>query len=181
MNDLQLISLIDQALETGFTAQNLLVSSQQDYQPTTQGMNSGPTVYYHVLATERHGFATTTDALNNAIPPVMIRTTSQLLITGFQFNAKSIVDPTTATSQTLTANDLTRIAAGILNNEDTKNFLQSNGVQVIRIQNSRITYWKDEKGRFEGDPSFDCFFVHQDITTAAIGSTKIFAPGLYPV
>lgn len=177
MNDNLLISFIISALNTGLTAAGITgVSVEQSYQPTDQGTTSGPTIYLHKISMQRYGFLKRSNSFVNG---VNTHKEKQLLITTYQLNATAIQNP--AETAALTAGDYVETAAAILNSDAARLFLQANKIQVERIKVGRQTYFKDDKDRFESDPSYDCSFIHSLVRTSITPSTNVTVAGIYPV
>ena len=178
MNEMQLAALVKTALVAGLTTLAIVANVKQDYQPTGQGLPSTPTIYFHLGDSSRIGWPSYRNTFNGN---QMIRTKTELMTRTLQISATAIVVPDADNSQTLTANDLIDYAVSILNDASTLAFFAASQVQVDRIKGTRQTYFKDDKGRDEASPTFECTVIYPKVTTSVIGSTKVIKSGVYPI
>jgi hypothetical protein len=171
MNDQPLQTLIIAAINAGLTERAVSgIAVKMGYQPTAQGVPSGPAIYLHKVADWPYGYPQFADVYNGT-PGFVTHTETQRMITTYQLNASVLLDPSNANA--LTASDLVNLARDILQTQTSIVSLRSSGVAVFRITAGRQTFFVDDKGRFEGDPSYDCSFQHSRITSYAIPSTKV--------
>jgi hypothetical protein len=169
MNELQLAALIVQALMTGLAARGVTgVTIKQRYQPTAQGTPSNPTIYFQKISSWRYGYPRTSDLANQS-PGVNAHVETFNMIVTYQINATCVVDPTNVNA--LTAGDYVELAVDILQSYATRIFLKNSNVGLFRIVKGRITYFGDDKDRFEADPSYDCSFSYQRVITSTVPST----------
>lgn len=171
MLDLQLQTLIKTILVDGFIALNITVEVDQNYQPTQQGANIDPTIYFFDVGPDkRYGFTEKKDVWIPATPPdtggLMQHTESQWMESMYQFSALATQNP--ADLNALTAKDLLNYAAYILNSDVSQATLQSNGVGMERITQIRSVPFVNEKGLYQKNPSFDVVFTHQQIITTTV-------------
>lgn len=184
MNDAQLFSNIISVIEQGLTARGITgVSVQQDYQTSLQGAVSGPAIYLHRVGPNRpYGWLERKNKWD-AVNKVNVHTETQLVITTIQINAKVQLDPTLVNFDPaqMTASDYVNAARSILNSDFARWTLRQNGIAVERITEGRAIYAKDEKERFEQDPSYDCNFEHEEVTISNTPSTPNIVPNVHVV
>lgn len=150
---------------------NILTISQDQY--TQQGAPSQPVILISKIGDNRYGFLGREDKWDRATSK-MIHTETQAYETMFQINGLSIQNPANQTQYT--AADLVNIAAAIMNSDQTNFGLRELGIGILRITQIRNPYFKDDKGRFEADPSFDFTVEHDQViisTTPVISEVVI--------
>lgn len=157
------------ALRAGLTAQGSptdpkdpnYIQILQNFQPTSQGMPSGPTLYIHKLGDRRYGFLGRTDEWDPDVKTEK-HTETQVMESMFQISALSIQNPKLGAAQ-LTASDIANMAAGILQSDVTREFLTAKGLNIYRITDVRNPYFVDDKARYEAAPSFDFTLQHEQV------------------
>lgn len=148
-------------MNAGLAAQGITgVSIKQAFQPTNQGMNSGPTLYLHKLGDHRYGYLNRTDVWD-AAHSQMVHTERQIYETMFQCTALSIQDPTNINGTT--ASDLANAAVSIMQSDVTVNALLAQSIGIYRVTDVRNPYFVDDKQRYEANPSFDFTLQHEQI------------------
>jgi hypothetical protein len=174
MLDNQLISLVIGTITAQEAAAGIPGTPiAQAFQPTQQGVNTGPTVYLYKVGDRRYGFAGRSDVWNQT-SSTMVHTETQQYETTLQFSALATQDPATPTQYT--ASDLLNLIAYTLQSSATVAALQAQGVGVERITDVRNPYFTDDRDRFEASPSFDVVLTHkQTVTTSTpiLQSTEI--------
>lgn len=154
------------------------VTVSQSYQPTQQGVFSGPSVYFFKVSDKRYGFLDRVsywDEVNSQ----MVHTETQDYETTFQVNALSIQDPSDTDS--ITASDLVNTVSAILQSDSTVETLNSLDIGILRITDVRNPYFIDDKDRFEASPSFDFTLTHKQIYTTTVPVTLTIEPNIYRV
>ena len=154
------------------------VTVKQMFQPTMQGVNTGPTIYFYKVGDHRYGFLGRHDKWD--VPTsTMYHTENQLYETTFQISAWVINDPNLPNSYT--ASDLVTGAAMVMQSDYMANILNTAGVGILRITEQRNLQFIDDRGYYEQSPSFDFTLTYtQSIvtTTPVIASTTF---DIYPV
>jgi hypothetical protein len=171
VNEATLYTFILAALNAGLVAMGITgVTVSQDFQPTIQGEPSGPTLHLHTVSIQRYGYLGREDVYANG---ENTHTETQVMIATLQINAKVNNDPTMPQYNplALTAMDYVNAAASVLQNDFTRYTLKNNGIGVFRITEGRVNHFKDEKQRYEADPSYDCMFTYTSVITSVTPST----------
>lgn len=179
MLDNQIIQLFLPIIRNGLIAAGYLgVAIKQMNQPTQQGVNTQPTVYYYKISDHRYGFRKSEDVWDDNIEK-MVHTEIQDYETTFQINALVIQNPTTPNQYT--ASDLVNIVAQIMQSANTINTLTRNNVGIYKITDIRNPYFLDDRDRFEASPSFDFTLTHKQVSTSTNPVIQSFIPGIYPI
>jgi len=179
MNDNQVIKVLYSILRAGLTEYGFpLVALKQSNQPTQQGVNRLPTVYFFKVSDRRYGFLKSEDKWN-ADTQVMVHTESQTYESIFQLSALAIQDPKDTDS--ITASDLVSYAASILQSDLTVQALLAEGIGILRITDIRNPYFKDDRDQFEASPSFDFTLVYDRTRVTQSPVLESFDVGTYPV
>lgn len=178
MLDSPLIQLFLGVIQAGLTAQGYAeVEITASYQPTQQGVDEAPTVYYHKIADKRYGFlgrSSQYDSLSGNIT----HTETQLYETTFQISTLVISDPSISSYD---ASDLANIVAMILQSDSAVDTFNAADVGIYRITDVRNPYFLDDKDRFEASPSFDFTLTHKQINTTIVPKIQTAVAGIYPV
>jgi hypothetical protein len=159
MTDNQMIQLFLPIIQAGLLADGFTnVTVKQSNQPTQQGVNSNPVVYFFKVASKRYGYLgryAKWDSVNN----VMVHTETQYYETTFQVSALVRQFPTTPNQYT--ASDLINEVASIMQSDNTLGILNDSGVGILRVQELVNPYFVDDRDNFEASPSFDFTLVSQ--------------------
>lgn len=148
---------------------------KQAFQPTQQGVNTKPTAYIHKIASRRTGYPQRSDTWD-ANAGKMIHVETQNMETTFQVSALALQDPKQESQ--LTASDILDSISYILQSEATIEALMAQEVGVLKINDGRESYFKDEQDRFEVAPSFDFVLTHKRIVSSenrVLSSTRFEA------
>lgn len=159
MNDNDLIRLFLPIINTGLTNAGYTgVTVKQGNQPTQQGVNTNPSVYFYKLYDKRYGFLRRDDEwdLDN---DTMIHTEIQLYETTFQI--ESLVRQIPLTPYQYTASDLINEVAAIIQSDYARQILTSSNVGILRVSDVRNSYFTDDRDQFEAIPSFDFTLTHR--------------------
>jgi len=151
---------------------------KQSNQPTMQGINTVPTVYFFKVANKRYGFLGRNDVWND-VDSEMVHTESQYIESTWQFSALVLQNPSNTSLPT--ASDLINDVASIMQSDKTRNILNASGVGVLRVADIRNPYFQDDRDNFEASPSFDITFVYQNIRTSTSPVITDFVPAIYGV
>lgn len=165
MLDNDLIREIIAAIKTGLATYDGLsdVPVKQTYQPTNQGIETGPAVYLFKIGDKRIGSPHKLDKWDQE-NSVMVHTYRQWYETTFQISALSIQNPREEDS--LTASDLVNTVSAILQSDATLGILRANDIGVLRVMDIRNPYFVDDKDRYEANPSFDFIVTHEQVVVS---------------
>jgi len=162
MLDNELIQIFRPLIIAGLTARGFNgVSVVQAYQPTQQGINTGPTVYFFKVGDHRYGYLHRKDEWDPDEEKI-IHTETQLYETTFQISALVTSNPSNI--NTYTASDLVNTVSAILQSDATLDALQDAGAPILRITDIRNPYFTDDRDRFEENPSFDFILIHEQVS-----------------
>jgi hypothetical protein len=176
MTDNQVIAALISAIEAGFTLFNVEnVEVLGNYQPTQQGGPDGDAIFIHKLPSKHYGHPIEKNVPNESGGFDQTRTFIRL--SNWQINAQATVDPADVNART--ASDLVQTAADILNMPEARASLDAAGIGLERVTNIRVTYVKNEKDRFEGEPSFDITLNHSKTYSTAERSIVRAEPDIH--
>lgn len=161
MRDNELIALIIDTVVSQEAAAGIPgLPLKQAYQPTQQGVNTGPTGYLHKIGDRRVGFPLVSDRWDPDLEK-MVHTELQKYETTIQFSALATQDP--KTPERYTASDILNLVAYTLQSSAAIAAFEAAGVGVLRVTDVRNPYFLDDRQRFEASPSFDATFTHQRV------------------
>jgi hypothetical protein len=155
----------------GYTAP--VVGVKQNDQPTTQGVPTGPTVYFKKMGDHRYGFPGWEDVWDT-VGLVEQHVERQMYETTFEVMALVISNPTVV--NTYTASDLVNAVAQIMSSYLTLVTLNTAGVSILRISEVSNPYFIDDMDRYEASPTFEFTLTYEQVyvtTTNAITMTEI--------
>lgn len=179
MLDNQLIQLFLPIISTGLIAngyENIaLVAGNQ---PTSQGVNTGPTVYFYKLHDVRYGFKETSDKYDEVLQQE-IHTELQQYETTFQVSALVIANPLVV--DTYTASDLVNQVAAILQSDSAIETLNASDVGIYRIRDSKNPYFIDDKDRAEANPLIEFTLTHKQVNISVIPVLDSIQTNIYRV
>jgi len=164
----QLKKLFLSIINTGLIADGYAgVAVKQANQPTQQGINTQPTVYFYQIGVKRYGFLGRTDVWNN-IESEMVHTESQYYETTFQVSALVLQYPQSPSQYT--AIDLVNEVASIMQSDNTLAILNSSGIGILRISDISNPHFVDDRDQFESSPFFEFTLVSQSsrVTTTPV-------------
>lgn len=158
MLDNQLIKIFYPIIKQGFIDFGLgSVIVRQSYQPTQQGTETTPSVYFFKVSDKRYG-SPAKDSFYDSGLDEQKQVYRQLYETTFQISALAAQDPKDTNS--LTASDLVNITSEILQLDSTIEELKDNDVGILRITDIRNPIFTDDRDQFEESPSFDFTLRH---------------------
>lgn len=161
MLDNPLITLIISIIIAGESAAGISNTPvKQAFQPTQQGINTGPTAYMFKVADKRKGWPQKSDVWDK-INSIMVHKELQEYETTFQISTLSTQDPKNPAQYT--PSDILNLIAYILQNDKTIQTLTDNGLGILRIGDVRNPYFTDDRQRFESNPSLDFVITHKQI------------------
>lgn len=176
MQDNQLWALLISVINTGLTARGITATVQQSYQPTQQGVQTGPSVILSNVTAKRYGSPN-----NKSVPATgdtATQTESYIVERTIQVGALSIQNPK---KPGRTAFDIVDAVSAIMQSEATRNTLRAAGVGIIRIQDIRTPYFLDDKNLHESDPSFDFTVNYTQSNSATVPTVVGYDYGIHPV
>ena len=135
----------------------------QAFQPTQQGVNTGPTAYLYKIYDVALGSPQRSDVWNQTSETI-VHTETQEYETTFQISALSTQDPNNQNQ--LTASDILNLIRSILQSTSTIAALAAQGVGMLRVHDIRNTPFVDDRGRNEYSPSLDFTVQHKQIITS---------------
>jgi len=166
---------------------------KQAFQPTNQGVNSGPTAYMYKIGdeligspwrgeaptggdylTENNDYLTTEagDNLIEETDEVLVHTEIQQYATTFQISTLSTQDPANTTQYT--ASDILNLIRSILQSDATISTLNDNDVGILRVDSVRNTPFIDDRNRNEYSPSMDFTVTHHQIINSISNAVSSF-------
>lgn len=159
MTDNELIRLFLPIIKAGLVDDGFTnVTVVQSYQPTQQGANSGPTIYFYKLGDHRYGWRRATDEWDEENSR-MVHTEIQFYETSFQVS--SLVTQRPQVPLSYTASDLVNEVAAILQSDKTIVTLNNSDVGILRVTEVRNPYFTDDRDQYEASPSFDFVLTHK--------------------
>lgn len=139
------------------------VAVVQANQPTIEGINDSPTVYFYKIGNELAGFPGWLDNWDGI--SMQHSETQYYFIT---FKVFSLVQQYPITPNQYTASDLTNAVASILQSASTVTTLNLNGMNVLKIKNLDNPYFVDDKKQYEAIPSFDFVLSYKNVRISEI-------------
>lgn len=175
--DNQLIQLFLPIINAGLLADGFTnVTVKQSNQPTMQGINTTPTVYFFKVNNKRYGYLGRDDTWNGS---QMVHTELQYFETVFQVSALVLQNPKFTSLPT--ASDLVNEVASIMQSDNTRAILNSSGVGILRISDILNPYFVDDKDNFEASPSFDFTLVYENTRTSTTPIINTFVPNFIAI
>ena len=135
---------------------------KQSNQPTMQGINTAPTIYFFKLGDKRYGWLGRDDVWDS-VHSQMVHSELQYIESAWQMSALVLQNPSDLTVPT--ASDLINEVSSIMQSDKTRDILNASGVGILRITDIRNPYFQDDRDNFEASPSFDITFVYENIRT----------------
>jgi hypothetical protein len=158
LSDNQLIQIFLPIIKNGLVQDgfnNVIV--KQSNQPTQQGINTSPTIYFFKVASKRYGFLGRYDKWNNT---QMIHKEVQYMESTFQISALVLQYPTTPNQYT--ASDLVYEVSSIMQSDNTRDILNESGIGILRVTDLLNPYFVDDRDQFEASPSFDFVLTYEN-------------------
>ena len=162
----QIAISIRSALLPRLQARNINAEVKQGNQPSAQGVPTGPLVFFFIVLNKRYGFPERSTEWDEGAQ-AMRATVSEVIETTIQFGALSTQNP--ADDFALTAGDILKATASVLQSDAALADLRRDGLGVLRVQDLRTGYTVGDKGEFMASPSFDIVVTHRDTTSEIIG------------
>lgn len=151
----------------------------QSYQPTQQGVPTGPCAFLQIICHDRIGQPQRADIYAAGSPPTMTHTETQVMLAQFQISALSTQDPTSTTQYT--AADIVNLIAMILQNQQIVEYLESQGCGIQLASPTRNPKFLNDRDRFEASPSFDFNVTYNLIVSQSQNVLQSTEVGIFPV
>ena len=143
-------------IDNGF----LNVTVKQANQPTQQGIQSNPAVYFFKVSSKRYGYLGRRDVWDEDTQS-MQHAESQYFESVWQVSALVLQNP--ATPNQYTASDLVNEAASIMQSDNTRDILNKSGVGILRVSDLTNPFFVDDRDNFEASPSFDFVLTYENV------------------
>lgn len=141
------------------------VEVKQSFQPTQQGANTPPTIYFFKLSDRRRGWPAKFNT--PAAPGFMTHTELQYYETTFEVMSTWSQDPSVIS---YTAADLVNYVAYILQSDSCISTLAQSNVGILKVFDVQNRLSLDDRDVHEAYPSFDVIFTHQQVISNTINS-----------
>lgn len=170
MLDNQLIALIISTLTAGEAAAGITGTPiKQAFQPTQQGVNTGPTAYLYKIGDARIGSPARKDEYNSSTNR-MVHTEMQQYESTFQISTLATQNP--STSEKYTASDILNLISYILQSSDTIAALEAQGVGILRVRMLTNPYFTDDRQRNEASPALEFVLTHKQTITTNVPAVR---------
>lgn len=162
MLDNELIALLRTLIIQQFAAYGLpQINVKQKYQPESQGTPVPATAFLFKIGDRRIGSPERKDEWDQ-LNQVMIHTEKEQYETTFQAAALSIQNPADVVS--LTASDILNKISAILQGDAALELFKLNKIGILRITDIRNVPFRDDRDRYEFEPTFDFTVTHEQVT-----------------
>lgn len=165
------MALIISTLTTMMAQQGYPIAIQQSYQPTQQGAPIGPFVTVNYVSSRRYGYPQVLEQINQEAQTVD-RTEIYWLEETYQITAFVTANPADISSPT--AYTYATRAAAVLQSQQARNILLSNGIGFQRIIDIRTPYFQDDRDRQQLAPSFDLVVTRQEMLIYSVPIVAAF-------
>lgn len=153
MTENEIFAALRQALLEGFTDLQIIGDVKRNYQPTKQGANSQPTIYFSLVSQRRYGYLQREDIPNGEVMRHIEKQQYEAII---QFTGQVLEGADTSIRTT----DLLNEAAYILQRDTTRLSLRDKGIGIQRATDIRQVFNTDEQDKYQSTPSFDLTITH---------------------
>ncbi len=179
MTDNQLFRLMLPLIHDGLRTLGIAdLAIKQQYQPTQQGMPSGPAIFLHKIGDYRYGYPQRKSVWDHESKK-FVHMESIWMQTSFQVNA--LVPQNPEQPDLLTASDLLNLSAIVLQSDATRQALQKHELGIYRVQDIRQTYFINDRQQFEASPSFDFTLTHRHTIKSCVPLVETFEQKIYRV
>lgn len=159
MTDNDVIRVFLPIIKSGLTLDGFTdVIVKQNWQPTLQGAETNPTVYFQKIANKRYGYAGRLDTWNS-LTSSNVHVEEQWIEATYQVTALVLQD--VHNTNKYTASDLVNEVAAILQSDNTINTLMQNGIGVLRITELTNQFFTDDRDQYEASPTFDFVLTYK--------------------
>jgi hypothetical protein len=152
MTDNDLIKLFRPIVIDGLSAAGYIdVSVKSSYQPTQQGINNNPTVYFFKSPSKRYGYQAGLSKWNSTTSEMDHLELQQIEAS---FTVSALVTQNPNITNSYTACDLVQEVALILGSQQTIFTLAQSSVGILRTTEILNPYFIDDKDQYYASPSF---------------------------
>lgn len=149
------------------------VQVKQTNQPTQQGVNTTPTVYFYKVSDRRYGFLRRYSEWDT-VTSTETHLEDQWYETKFQLSSLVLQNPKTPNEYT--ASDLVNSCAAILQSDSSRETLASKDVGILRISDVSNPYFSDDRDQYEASPAFEFILTHRQtrVTTEPVILSSVY-------
>ena len=177
--DNSLIQIFLPIINDGLVADGFMdITVKQANQPTQQGIQSNPAVYFYKAGMKRYGFLGRNSEWN-ADSSEMDHIESQYYESTWRVQALVLQNP--ATPNQYTASDLADEVASIMQSDNTRDILNTSGIGILRVTDIVNPYFVDDRDNFEAVPSFDFVLVYENQRPSVVPVISQFTPDIYQI
>lgn len=168
MRDNQLIQIFLPIIQQGLIDAGITgVTVAQENQPTQQGINDNPTIYFQKISSKRCGFQGFRDVWNEENEEMEH---TEIILMECMFKVSCLFKQNPSTPDQLTASDLVQEVALILNSQKTIQTLQSYEIGIMRLMDITNMYFINDRDQYYAKPSFNFIlrFVERRLSTVPV-------------
>jgi hypothetical protein len=151
---------------------------EQSSQPTMQGINTKPSIYFFKVGSKRYGYLGRDDVWD-ADAVDMVHSEKQYYESTWQVMALVLQSPLTPNAYT--ASDLVTEVSSIMQSDSTRDILNQNGIGILRVQEISNPYFVDDRDNFEASPAFEFVLVYLNTRVSSNNYFDTFTAGIYPI
>lgn len=180
MKDNQLIQIFSPIISQGLIDAGISgVTVMQEDQPTQQGINDNPTIYFQKISSKKCGSQGFRDFWNEDTEEMEH---TEVLLMECMFKVSCLFRQNPETPNQLTASDLVQEVAIILNSQKTIQTLQSYEIGIMNIMDMTNPYFINDRNQYYAKPSFNFIlrFVDRRLTTVPVVTLPVELR-VYPV
>lgn len=176
LTSLNALAKIRSVLTSGMSANGVSVKVKASNQRKQQGAEKDPTLYMFKLADRRVGSPRRWDVWNgtNFDHKESVVTESTFQITG-------LVTQDETDMNSISASDITRVAAAVLQSDSAMEHLAASGIQVLRVTDVRNPYFVDDRNQFAASPSFDVTICYNETIDFTAPVVEFIEPDLHRI
>jgi hypothetical protein len=176
MTDNELIEVFANQLEAGSAALGWHYSVIQNNQPTQEGLSSDPIILFEKLFDHLYGWQVSSEYVLSPVAPPgwelpdFKHTEFQWVESTFQVTSLVIQDV-----RDLSLPTPSDVCAGLklwLNAKSTIYSFRNAGAAILRVTDIRNPKFKDDRGLFEANPSFDVILQHKREIDFSVGGSN---------
>ena len=166
MTDNDLIKLFLPIINQGLITDGFMgVTVKQANQPTQQGINTNPAVYFYKIGNRRYGFLGRHNVWDE-IAGEMRHEEIQYYETTFQISA--LVLQNVHNTNNYTASDLVNEVASIMQSDNARATMMQSNVGILRVTDVVNPYFMDDRDQFEASPSFDFTLTYKQTRLSTV-------------
>lgn len=163
----ELMILLRGALLDGLAARGKSYAVEQNYQPTQQGTNRDPTVYFHHVNDVMRGWSRDEEIVN---PDTGQMQTVQVQLIETRIQIAATVDADPFDPEAVTVIDVLRMARQCIQSREFLFKVGKSGVGVYRVSDLQSVDVLSDSPGYEKRPTFDIIVQHSDVTTVKTDS-----------